>query len=673
MSSVTLTPDEAEEIFDLIDKDGTGSISKHTLIECCTAAHISWPKTHDALKMGGKYKVKKAEVLQAVAEGKLNFIAEADVHQRHARNQRKSEPWAVSHVTSSGVAHGRKAPRSKPGGRPGGRGAGGRPGGRRGAARKLLGEPMAVAIVSGGVAHEGAAPTPASASGGGDLLSSVTSALANAFSSPAHLLSFAEDYGPQAYKFATDNRVHLALGTTLTNDTGDDLWVFGNDGKPTKIADGDFFLAEGIPFGTYAMLSKPRSEGALATLAGGGNRASWWLKHQPSVALSNVARDMLIDPGTKELDGQTKMDVQHLAGLMKKVNTAAWDFLGKELDHPVMIRPDHRAVLTEAKLKVLEHAQAERRPQVHAKNDDPAWWIQYRKKLQKVPADHVFWDRHKDELGNYFWVENNANFKNRMDLTWWAYDLTANDGDGKNCFRAAWNPNKSQLLVKAVWTSTGRMVEEVVKSVTEAIPDDLLPHIRFHINTGSHGNADGEVASRKDALKFFEKHYEAGTLCLETLFPADRSKMFRLALTKQQREDYDEQRWETTRWETGAKAEYSSYEPCFVEEDFMSSSTATAAKVSFNVLGLNQPDYPDSAFMVIDAFCYSGNSGGPTSANGATATQPEQPGAGDHGPAQSTRLERASSIEVQRNRGYARGGGRAQGQLTVGDIICALM
>ena len=55
------------------------------------------------------------------------------------------------------------------------------------------------------------------------------------------------------------------------------------------------------------------------------------------------------------------------------------------------------------------------------------------------------------------------------------------------------------------------------------------------------------------------------------------------------------------------------------------------------------------------------SSGGPTSANGATATQPEQPGAGDHGPAQSTRLERASSMEVQRNRGYARGGGRAQG------------
>lgn len=133
-----------------------------------------------------------------------------------------------------------------------------------------------------------------------------------------------------------------------------------------------------------------------------------------------------------------------------------------------------------------------------------------------------------------------------------AFAVSAN-----NPIRLFWYSYGNHIVAKSTQPCTGNDVAEVVHFVAQrikAVDAGLLPHIRFHINSGSHGDRLGVHAN-------------------------------------------PDQRWEEAE-------EY--IEPTFVAEDIVASAFAVEAKVSITNLATQSRKIPESAFLVVDAFCWSG-------------------------------------------------------------------
>mmetsp|Transcript_45537 Transcript_45537/g.142811 ORF Transcript_45537/g.142811 Transcript_45537/m.142811 type:complete len:402 (+) Transcript_45537:74-1279(+) len=126
-----------------------------------------------------------------------------------------------------------------------------------------------------------------------------------------------------------------------------------------------------------------------------------------------------------------------------------------------------------------------------------------------------------------------------------------------NPFRIQWHAKRQQVIAQGSYPVDGNQVAELIQHVSEAIKrhvgDEVpLEHIHIHINSGSHGDQMGQHADPKDhaSLVFAE--------------------------------------------------------PKFLQEDLVTAQLRTSARVTVLDLARHRRAAPQSALLVIDAYCYSG-------------------------------------------------------------------
>merc|ERR1719174_2234490 len=122
-------------------------------------------------------------------------------------------------------------------------------------------------------------------------------------------------------------------------------------------------------------------------------------------------------------------------------------------------------------------------------------------------------------------------------------------------FRLFWYDQGDFIMVKATQPCVGSQVSEVIMEICSIIKEkqpSLLPHLGFHINSGTHGDVLGNHAVE------------------------------------------------------GESPDEGYIQPQFLEEDLVFAVYKSPVKITIADLGTMPRKCPKSALVVVDAFCYSG-------------------------------------------------------------------